>query len=133
MRVEPKTAGAIAAGAFFFLLIFGVGWPGPGAWLLIFALLFIAAAAVALRFDGFGIVHEAKVVLGQVAPTPWNSSEAARLLIGHTVDVHRAEQAGLAAVRMASPLSENKYKVQLAKVAVKRAILLAAGLETGGF
>jgi xanthine dehydrogenase YagS FAD-binding subunit len=93
----------------------------------------LAAAAVALRFDGFGIVHEAKVVLGQVAPTPWNSSEAADVLIGHTVDAHRAERAGLAAVRMASPLSENEYKVQLAKVAVKRAILLAAGLETGGF
>ncbi len=93
----------------------------------------LAAAAVALRFDGLGIVHEAKVVLGQVAPTPWNSSEAARLLIGHTVDSQRTEQAGLVAVRLASPLSENKYKVQLAKVAVKRAILLAAGLETGGF
>jgi xanthine dehydrogenase YagS FAD-binding subunit len=93
----------------------------------------LAAAAVALRFDGLGIVHEAKVVLGQVAPTPWNSSEAASLLIGHAVDSQRAEQAGLAAVRLASPLSENKYKVQLAKVAVKRAILLAAGLETGGF
>lgn len=93
----------------------------------------LAAAAVALRLDGFGIVHEAKVVLGQVAPTPWNSSEAARVLVGYPVDQQRAEQAGLAAVRMASPLSENTYKVQLAKVAVKRAILLAAGLETGGF
>ncbi len=93
----------------------------------------LAAAAVAMRLDGYGIVHAAKVVLGQVAPTPWNSPEAERLLIGHPVDPRRAEQAGLAAVRMASPLSENTYKVQLAKVAVKRAILLAAGHETGGF
>jgi LysM repeat protein len=60
MRVEPKTAGAIAAGAFFFLLIFGVGWPGPGSWLLIFALLFIAAAAVAWWLDG-AIVQEARL------------------------------------------------------------------------
>ncbi len=93
----------------------------------------LAAASVALRFDGFGIIHEAKVVMGQVAPTPWNSQEAARLLIGHAVDSQRAEQAGLAAVRMASPLSENQYKVQLAKVAVKRAVLLAAGQDPGGF
>jgi len=93
----------------------------------------LASAAVAMRFDGFGIVHEAKVVMGQVAPTPWISSEAASMLVGQTVDVQRAELAGRAAVRMATPLSENKYKVQLAKVAVKRAILLAAGLETGGF
>ena len=35
--------------------------------------------------------------------------------------------------RAATPLSDNEYKVQLAKVAVKRALLLAAGLETGGF
>ena len=60
MRVEPKTAGAIAVGAFFFLLIFGVGWPGPGSWLLIFSLLFIAAAAVAWWLDG-AIVQEARL------------------------------------------------------------------------
>jgi hypothetical protein len=30
-------------------------------------------------------------------------------------------------------LADNGYKVQLARVAVKRAILNAAGLETGGF
>ena len=41
--------------------------------------------------------------------------------------------AAATAVAGATPLSENEYKVQLAKVAVKRAILLAAGLETGGF
>ena len=44
-----------------------------------------------------------------------------------------AEAAGAAAVAEATPLSNNDYKVQLAKVAVKRAILRAAGLETGGF
>jgi hypothetical protein len=31
------------------------------------------------------------------------------------------------------PLSENEYKIQLAEVAVRRAILRAAGLDTGGF
>jgi len=36
-------------------------------------------------------------------------------------------------VAQARPLSNNGYKVQLAKVAAKRAILKAAGLETGGF
>ncbi len=45
----------------------------------------------------------------------------------------RPNAAGDAAVARATPLSENGYKVQLARVAVKRAILLAAGLETGGF
>ena len=78
MRVEPKTAGAIAAGAFFFLLIFGVGWPGPGSWLLIFALLFIAAAAVAWWLDG-AIVQEARLSGAVLAggASPFRSGAAA--------------------------------------------------------
>ena len=55
------------------------------------------------------------------------------MLTGRKVDPDLAEQAGWAAVRRATPLSQNEYKVQLAMVAVKRAVLLAAGLETGGF
>ena len=93
----------------------------------------LAAAAAALRMDGFGIVHEARIVLGHVAPTPWLSSEAVQAVTGRKVDEQVAEAAGRRAVVNATPLSENEYKVQLAKVAVKRAILLAAGFEVGGF
>jgi xanthine dehydrogenase YagS FAD-binding subunit len=92
----------------------------------------LCAAAAALRIGG-GIVTEAQVVLGQVAPTPWISPEAARAIIGKPVTPETARAAGEAAVVAATPLSENRYKVQLAKVSVERAILLAAGLETGGF
>lgn len=93
----------------------------------------LAAAAAALRLDGFGVVRDANVVLGQVAPMPWISQEAIDVLRGRKVDVALAEAAGQAAVSRATPLSQNEYKVQLAKVAVKRAVLLAAGYETGGF
>jgi xanthine dehydrogenase YagS FAD-binding subunit len=92
----------------------------------------LAAAAAALRIDD-GFVREAKIVLGQVAPIPWVSHEAARTILGLPVDHATAEAAGRAAIASATPLPDNQYKVQLAKVAVKRAILLAAGLETGGF
>jgi xanthine dehydrogenase YagS FAD-binding subunit len=92
----------------------------------------LAAAAVALRMEA-GVVQEAKIVLGHVAPTPWISDEAAGVLHGWPVTAELAEAAGAAAVAQATPLSNNEYKVQLAKVAVKRAILRAAGLETGGF
>ena len=92
----------------------------------------LAAAAAALAFKG-GRVAQAKIVLGQVAPTPWISTEAAWAMVGQEVNAETAEAAGEAAVAVAQPLSNNHYKVQLAKVAVKRAILLAAGLETGGF
>jgi xanthine dehydrogenase YagS FAD-binding subunit len=92
----------------------------------------LAAAAAALRIDG-GIVREARIVMGHVAPTPWTSDEAAATIVGRSVTTGTAEAAGAAAVANATPLSNNEYKVQLAKVAVKRAILRAAGLETGGF
>lgn len=93
----------------------------------------LAAAAAALRMDAFGVVSDARVVLGQVAPIPWISSAAAQAIVGRRIDQQVAEAAGRQAVAKATPLSENGYKVQLAKVAVKRAILLAAGLDPGGF
>merc|ERR1711964_958329 len=70
----------------------------------------LAAAAAVLRFDGFGIVHEARIVLGHVAPTPWLCSEAAQAVTGRKVDEQVAEAAGRRAVANATPLSENQYK-----------------------
>jgi len=92
----------------------------------------LTAAAAALKITD-GIVRDATIVLGHVAPTPWISREAAAAIIGRPVNAETAEAAGDAAVASATPLSHNEYKVQLAKVAVKRAILRASGLETGGF
>ncbi|MBI1901238.1 MAG: FAD binding domain-containing protein [Planctomycetia bacterium] len=92
----------------------------------------LAAAAAALEISG-GVVREARIVLGHVAPTPLVSGDARNALVGRSVDANTAESAGAAAVAHATPLSHNGYKAQLAKTAVKRAILLAAGLETGGF
>jgi xanthine dehydrogenase YagS FAD-binding subunit len=92
----------------------------------------LAAAAAALVIDD-GIVRDAKVVMGHVAPMPWASPEAVAAIVGRPVTEESAEMAGAAAVASATPLPFNGYKVQLAKVAVKRAILRAAGLETGGF
>jgi xanthine dehydrogenase YagS FAD-binding subunit len=91
----------------------------------------LASAAVSLEIEG-GIVREARVVLGHVAPTPWISQEAAAAIIGQRVSEETAAAAGAAAVAAASPLTNNEYKVQLTQVAVKRAILRAAGLEAGG-
>lgn len=92
----------------------------------------LAASAAALRIEG-GKVREAKIVLGQVAPTPVVSQAASELLIGKSVNETLAHEAGRAAIAQATPLSNNDYKVQLAEVAVARAILKAAQLPTGGF
>jgi xanthine dehydrogenase YagS FAD-binding subunit len=92
--------------------------------------LVAAAASILVRS---GVVSDARIVLGQVAPTPWISREATDAIVGLSVNVETAEAAGEAAASVATPLSHNEYKVHLAKVAVKRSVLLAAGLETGGF
>jgi xanthine dehydrogenase YagS FAD-binding subunit len=82
----------------------------------------LAAAAVALEMNGT-TVKSARVVLGHVAPTPIDSAAAAKALVGKTITPATAEAAGKAAVAGAKPLSGNAYKVTLAKVAVKRALL----------
>jgi hypothetical protein len=43
-----------------------------------------------------------------------------------------AALAGIEAVTGVMAMSQNEYKIQLAQVAVKRAVLKAAGYETGG-
>ncbi|HUB33543.1 MAG TPA: xanthine dehydrogenase family protein subunit M [Bryobacteraceae bacterium] len=84
----------------------------------------LVAAAVALEMNG-ATVKSARVVLGHVAPTPVESAAAAKALVGKSVTTATAEAAGKAAVAGAKPLSQNAYKVTLAKVAVKRALLEA--------
>lgn len=92
----------------------------------------LTAAAVSMQV-GRGIVQEAKLVLGQVAPTPWIAADAAQSLRGRPINEETANQAGIEAVAGAMALSQNQYKIELTQVAVKRAILRAAGLDTGGF
>ncbi|HEX9944430.1 MAG TPA: FAD binding domain-containing protein [Thermoanaerobaculia bacterium] len=90
----------------------------------------LATAAIALEMNG-GRVGRARVVLGQVAPIPWIATEAEEFLRGKAVDAAVAEAAGQAAVQRARALSQNRYKIQLTRVAVKRALLAAAGIKEG--
>jgi xanthine dehydrogenase YagS FAD-binding subunit len=92
-----------------------------------------ATAAVALHMNG-STVQSARVVMGHVAPVPWVSTEAAQTLVGKAVTPATADQAAQAAVSKARSLGGNQQKIHLARVAVKRAILAAAGsTEHAGF
>lgn len=99
------------------LQIEGLDWP-------------LASAAVSLEIEG-GLVQSARIVMGHVAPVPWVAATAARFLVGSPVNEETAARAGDMAVSGATPLSMNDYKVQLARTAVKRAILKAAGQLEG--
>lgn len=89
------------------------------------------SAAAALRIEG-GVVTDARIVLGQVAPTPWLSYDAARELVGKPVTEATAQAAGEAAMAQAVPLSRNGYKIRMAQTSVKRAVLRAVGQLEGG-
>jgi len=85
----------------------------------------LATASVLLNMTGDS-VSSARIVLGHVAPTPWVATEAQTQLAGKSVTQAVAGEIGRAALESATPLSQNRYKVQLARVAVKRALLMAA-------
>jgi xanthine dehydrogenase YagS FAD-binding subunit len=87
----------------------------------------IAFATVLLAMNG-STIQSARVVMGAVAPFPWRSQAAEAALAGKTLSPDTAVAAAEAALRGAMPLSQNAYKIQVAKTAVERAILTAAGL-----
>jgi xanthine dehydrogenase YagS FAD-binding subunit len=84
-----------------------------------------ATASVAFALKG-GSASDAQVVLGHVAPLPWRSPGAGASLNNAAVNEGVAVRCGEAAAQGATPLSGNAYKVQMVKVAVKRAVLAAA-------
>lgn len=85
----------------------------------------LATASVALRMKG-STVASASIVLGHVAPAPWRAAAAEKAMVGQSLTPEVAEAVGKAAGEGATPLSGNAYKVQLVRIAVKRALLEAA-------
>ena len=76
------------------------------------------------------VVRSARVVMGAVAPIPWRAPAAEDALAGRRVDEAVAIAAANAADADAHPMMRNGYKVQIARTAVKRAVLSAVGLLT---
>jgi xanthine dehydrogenase YagS FAD-binding subunit len=87
----------------------------------------LAIASVALTMNG-QTIRGARVVMGAVAPVPWRSQAAEAALAGKQMSEQAAMAAADAAVAGAKPMTGNGYKVQIARTAVKRAIMKAAGL-----
>jgi xanthine dehydrogenase YagS FAD-binding subunit len=85
----------------------------------------LAAASVNLTMAG-PTVKSARVVMGAVAPIPWRAEAAERVLAGKAITEAIATEAANAALAGARPMTGNAYKIQIAKTAVKRAILAAS-------
>jgi len=66
-----------------------------------------------------------RICLNAVAPKPYRATKAEAAIAGKPINEANAEAAGAAAVEDAKPLTATKYKVQIAKTLVKRALLAA--------
>lgn len=82
----------------------------------------IVNCAVTISSEG-DKVKSARICLNSVYTTPYRATGAEEYLVGKAINDATAEKAGAAAVVPACPLADSKYKVQIAKTLVKRAIL----------
>jgi xanthine dehydrogenase YagS FAD-binding subunit len=85
----------------------------------------LVSAAIALRADE-GVVKDARVVLGAVAPIPWRSLRTEQALAGKKLDEATIVAAARAATVGAQPLSDNGYKVGLVQTLVRRMLTALA-------
>ena len=90
-------------------------------WPLVQAAVFFYTMQGSIKAQGV------RIVLGHVAPTPYLAEAAAKAIEGQEINEGTATAAGKAATEGAKPLSQNGYKLKLVEVAVKRALLIAAG------
>ncbi len=89
----------------------------------------LVQAAVAFEFNN-NRASNGKVVLGHVAPTPHLAEQATQTLNNNNpINEEKAALVGQQATQGARPLSQNAYKTRLIPVAVKRAIITAAGQQ----
>jgi xanthine dehydrogenase YagS FAD-binding subunit len=78
----------------------------------------LVAVAAALEIAG-GVVREARIALGAVAPTPIRAKAAEEAIRGKPLD---AKAAAEAAVQGAKPLADNGFKVAILKTLVRRTL-----------
>ena len=91
----------------------------------------LSAVAAALEMDPSGTVRQARLVLGGVAPVPWRVPRAEEFLAGKRLDASVATEAARLALRGASPLSKNAYKIPLTQTLVRRALAKVGGAKQG--
>jgi len=83
-----------------------------------------AAVSITLGRKG-GICEDARIVISNVAPTPWRAREAEKRLIGKAVNDGLLAEAGQAASEEVNPTSDvhasAQYRKEMVKVFVRRA------------
>jgi len=85
----------------------------------------LASCAAALRLEN-GVIVEARVALGGVAPKPWRAEAAEAALAGAKPEDATFAAAAAAALSDAKPSGDNAFKIELGRRVVARALRLAA-------
>ena len=89
----------------------------------------LASAAVALDLADDATVRTARIALGGVAYRPWRAREAEEALVGRPLTQANAEAAAGLAFASAQPREMNRYKVELGRRTVVRALLHAGTMS----
>jgi xanthine dehydrogenase YagS FAD-binding subunit len=89
----------------------------------------LVSCAVACRLED-GRLRGAHVVLGCVAPGPWEAKEANRFIEDRPPTAEAAAGAAEILLREAQPLEQNGYKVPLAQALVRRAVVKLAEADS---
>ncbi len=82
----------------------------------------VASAACVVETED-GVCKSAAIALGGLSPGPYRARAAERVLEGRPLNEETAREAAGAALSDARPLSGNRYKVDLAKELITRALL----------
>jgi xanthine dehydrogenase YagS FAD-binding subunit len=73
----------------------------------------LAALAVGLSFTRQGRVDSPRIVLGAAALKPWRAADAEKVLAGARLEPKTIAAAAAAAVKGATPLDQNAYKIPM--------------------
>jgi NADPH-dependent glutamate synthase beta subunit-like oxidoreductase/CO/xanthine dehydrogenase FAD-binding subunit len=82
----------------------------------------IVSCAAAIKSER-GVIKSARICLNAVYNTPYRATRAEEYLKGKPINDSNAEKAADAIVTDTCPLTNNRYKIQIARTLVKRAIL----------
>jgi len=86
----------------------------------------LVSVAVALELQD-GTIKQARIALGGVAHKPWRVKEAEAVLTGNRPDERTLRRAAEAAMQGARGYQHNRFKIELGKRAIVRAVTVATG------
>jgi xanthine dehydrogenase YagS FAD-binding subunit len=87
----------------------------------------LVSCAVAAKVDGDKL-SRVRIVLGAVAPIPWQVDEVQTFLEGKTLTTEIADRAADIMLRDARPFADNAYKLPIAKALIRRSLIKVAAL-----